>query len=105
MLVRPDIVMKPPIDVVFSLSDPKAGEDALGRMFNGLAAAYDFKQKGVEVGIYFQGQEPAGPVSWPSPNIQFTRSTRPSKTRSRVFRVAAPMCSVHATKRKRSDSI
>ena len=40
---------------IIILSDPKAGEDALGRMFNGLAAAYDFKQKGAEVGVYFQG--------------------------------------------------
>lgn len=40
---------------IIILSDPKAGEEALGRMFNGLAAAYDFKQKGNEVGIYFQG--------------------------------------------------
>ncbi|KGF79188.1 hypothetical protein IA69_26040 [Massilia sp. JS1662] len=40
---------------IIILSDPKAGEEALGRMFNGLAAAYDFKQKDTEVGIYFQG--------------------------------------------------
>jgi len=40
---------------IIILSDPQAGEEALGRMFNGLAAAYDFKQKGSEVGIYFQG--------------------------------------------------
>ncbi len=40
---------------IIILSDPKAGEDALGRAFNGLAAAYDFKQQGSEVGIYFQG--------------------------------------------------
>jgi hypothetical protein len=40
---------------IIILSDPKAGEEALGRMFNGLAAAYDFQQKGIEVGIYFQG--------------------------------------------------
>jgi hypothetical protein len=40
---------------IIILSDPKAGEDALGRMFNGLAAAYDFKQSGADVGIYFQG--------------------------------------------------
>lgn len=46
---------------IIILSDPKAGEDALGRMFNGLAAAYDFRQKDVEVGIYFQG---AG-TRWP----------------------------------------
>ncbi|WP_296000839.1 DsrE family protein [Rugamonas sp.] len=40
---------------IIILSDPKAGEEALGRMFNGLAAAYDFQQQGAEVGIYFQG--------------------------------------------------
>jgi hypothetical protein len=40
--------------VIFS--DPKhGGEEALGRLFNGLAAAYDFKQRGVDVAIYFQG--------------------------------------------------
>jgi len=46
---------------IIILSDPKAGEEALGRMFNGLAAAYDFQQKGVEVGIYFQGTS----TRWP----------------------------------------
>jgi hypothetical protein len=41
---------------VIIFSDPKAGgEEALGRAFNGLAAAFDFKQKGTEVSIYFQG--------------------------------------------------
>lgn len=41
---------------VIILSDPKAGtEDALGRLFNGLAAAYDFKQQGDDVTILFQG--------------------------------------------------
>lgn len=46
--------------VVFS--DPKTGtEEALGRVFNGLAAAYDFKQAGEEVKIIFQG---AG-TRWP----------------------------------------
>ena len=38
------------------LSDPKSGsEEALGRVFNALAAAYDFKQAGEEVSILFQG--------------------------------------------------
>ncbi len=38
------------------LSDPKAGsEEALGRVFNALAAAYDFKQRGDDVTILFQG--------------------------------------------------
>jgi len=40
--------------VVFS--DPKSGsEESLGRVFNALAAAYDFKQKGDDVTILFQG--------------------------------------------------
>ncbi len=37
-------------------SDPKNGsEEALGRVFNGLAAAYDFKQAGDEISVVFQG--------------------------------------------------
>ena len=40
---------------IIILSDPKAGEDALGRVFNGLAAAYDHKQNGDEVTVLFQG--------------------------------------------------
>ncbi len=44
------------------LSEPKAGsEEALGRVFNALAAAYDFKNQGEEVKILFQG---AG-TRWP----------------------------------------
>ncbi len=38
------------------LSDPQnGGEEALGRAFNGFAAAYDIKQSGGEVSIFFQG--------------------------------------------------
>lgn len=38
------------------LSDPTAGgEEALGRLFNALAAAYDLKQQRHEVEILFQG--------------------------------------------------
>lgn len=41
---------------VIVLSDPKAGSDeALGRLFNALAAVYDFKQRGDEVQLLFQG--------------------------------------------------
>lgn len=41
---------------IIILSDPKSGGDeALGRLFNGLAAAYDFKQKGDDVTVLFQG--------------------------------------------------
>lgn len=44
------------------LSEPKAGSDeALGRVFNALAAAYDFKQAKDDVKIIFQG---AG-TRWP----------------------------------------
>lgn len=53
---------------IIIFSDPKSGsEEALGRLFNGLAAAYDFKQKGTEVAIYFQGTGTrwAGVVSKP----------------------------------------
>lgn len=44
------------------LSDPKAGDEALGRVFNALAAAYEFRQTGAEVSIIFQG---AG-TRWPA---------------------------------------
>lgn len=38
------------------LSDPSSGsEESLGRVFNALAAAYDFGQAGEEVRVYFQG--------------------------------------------------
>ncbi len=38
------------------LSDPKSGsEEALGRVFNALAAAYDYQQNGDDVTIQFQG--------------------------------------------------
>ena len=41
---------------IIILSDPKTGsEEALGRLFNGLAAAYDFQAKGDEVTIRFHG--------------------------------------------------
>ncbi|MGH9934834.1 MAG: DsrE family protein [Blastocatellia bacterium] len=41
---------------VIVLADPKAGsEEALGRLFNALAATYDFKQRGDEVTLLFQG--------------------------------------------------
>ena len=38
------------------LSDPKAGsEESLGRLFNSLTAAYEYKNAGKEVKIIFQG--------------------------------------------------
>ena len=40
---------------VVVLSDPKGGEEALGRVFNALATTYDFKSKNQEVQLVFQG--------------------------------------------------
>jgi hypothetical protein len=37
------------------LSDPKNGDEALGRLFNALAATWDYKQKGEDVRVLFQG--------------------------------------------------
>lgn len=40
---------------IIVLSDPNGGEEALGRVFNALAAAYDFKSQDHPVEIVFQG--------------------------------------------------
>lgn len=41
---------------ILVLSDPSSGsEEALGRVFNALAVAYDYKQAGSEVSVLFQG--------------------------------------------------
>jgi len=40
---------------IIILSDPKSGEESLGRVFNALAVAYDYKQHGDEVTVLFQG--------------------------------------------------
>ncbi len=40
---------------VVVLSDPRGGEEALGRLFNALAATYDFKEKHQDVQLVFQG--------------------------------------------------
>ena len=49
-------------NAIIVLSDPKSSSDeALGRAFNALAAAYDFKNSGSDVQILFQG---AG-TRWP----------------------------------------
>jgi hypothetical protein len=41
--------------MIVVLSDPKGGDEALGRLFNALAAAHDFKARRQEVQIVFQG--------------------------------------------------
>jgi len=40
---------------VIVFSDPKGGEEALGRVFNALATTYDFKSKAQDVELVFQG--------------------------------------------------
>jgi hypothetical protein len=40
---------------VVVLSDPRGGDEALGRLFNALAATYEFKQKRQDVQLIFQG--------------------------------------------------
>src|SRR5215207_3297621 len=40
---------------IIVLSDPSGGDEALGRVFNALAAAYDFKSQRRPVRLVFQG--------------------------------------------------
>lgn len=47
---------------IIVLSDPAGGEEALGRVFNALAAAYDFKRNDRPVQLVFQGTG----TRWPS---------------------------------------
>ncbi|VAW67546.1 hypothetical protein MNBD_GAMMA09-2265 [hydrothermal vent metagenome] len=57
---------------IIILSNPDTdSEEALGRLFNGLAAAYDFKQKGDEVSVLFQGTG----SRWPRHIINETHPT------------------------------
>ena len=46
---------------IIIMSDPKAGEEALGRLFNGLAVAHEAIQAGDDVEVVFNG---AG-TRWP----------------------------------------
>ncbi|HEX4350218.1 MAG TPA: hypothetical protein VH251_07515 [Verrucomicrobiae bacterium] len=56
---------------IIILSDPKAGEEALGRMFNGLALAAEAVQQGDETEIVFTG---AG-TRWPG---ELSKPTHPA---------------------------
>jgi hypothetical protein len=47
---------------IIVLSDPNGGEEALGRVFNALAAAYDLKRQQRPVQLVFQGTG----TRWPS---------------------------------------
>ena len=53
------------------LSDPKAGDEALGRVFNALAIAHEAMQAGDEVEVVFNG---AG-TRWPQ---ELSRPTHPA---------------------------
>lgn len=53
---------------VLVMSDPKGGDEALGRMFNALAAAYDFDRAGDEVRVQFQGAGTRWPEVLESPD-------------------------------------
>ena len=44
------------------LADPTGGDDALGRVFNALAAAKDFEERGDDVSVLFQGSG----TRWPA---------------------------------------
>lgn len=56
---------------IIILSDPKAGEEALGRVFNGLATAHEALQAGDEVEVVFNG---AG-TRWPE---ELTKVSHPA---------------------------
>ena len=48
-------------------SDPGGGDEALGRVFNALAAAYDFDLAGSDVRVQFQGAGTRWPAELASP--------------------------------------
>ena len=52
---------------VLILSDPAGGDEALGRVFNALAAAYDFDRAGHDVRLQFQGAGTRWPEELASP--------------------------------------
>jgi hypothetical protein len=52
---RKEFAMPSTKTAIVVLSDPRAGDEALGRVFNALAATYDFKQKHQDVQLIFQG--------------------------------------------------
>jgi hypothetical protein len=60
--------------VIVMMSDPKSGsEEALGRVFNGLALASECKQKGDEVAVVFNGTG----TRWPA---ELAKLSHPANT-------------------------
>ena len=89
---------------IIVLSDPRGGEEALGRVFNALATTLqDFKQRQQEVQLVVPGHRHAMDRSCSrSPITRCTRSTKPSRTRSRARRRRAPPSS--APRRMRNET-
>ena len=50
------------------LSDPNAGEEALGRLFNALFLAYELKERGAEFDIVFQSTGTRWPAELVKPD-------------------------------------
>ena len=76
------------------LSDPKnESEESLGRVFNGLASAYDFKNAGQDVSILFQAPVHDGRKSCKRKIILPMNCSKRCRTRSRESLVPAPKCS------------
>ena len=68
---------------IIVLSDPKPGsEEALGRLFNGLAAAYDFKSKGDDVTIRLHRETRDDPRKPPLPRANQRRREIPNSNLS-----------------------
>ena len=53
---------------IIILSDPQAGEEALGRVFNALAVAHESLQAGDEVAVVFNGAGTRWPAVLTQPN-------------------------------------
>src|SRR5262252_10000442 len=49
------VLMSTTKTAIVVLSDPRGGEESLGRLFNALAATFDFKQQHQDVQLVFQG--------------------------------------------------
>ena len=79
---------------VLIFSDPGGGDEALGRVYNALAAAYDFDLGGERPsGSSSRAPAPVGPSSSHRRCTPPTRCTRQCATPSSVRPAGAPTCS------------
>jgi hypothetical protein len=81
---------------VIVLSDPKGGEEALGRVFNALAATYELKARNQDVELVFQGTGTrwTGVLTQADHPAHALFESSPTKWRGR--RSAAPWCSARS---------